>query len=178
MLKGKNTQLRALEPTDLDILYKWENEIENWSLSGTLAPFSRFVIEQYLAASHHDIYYNKQLRLMIDSLQKDGSVQTIGCIDLFDFDPYHKRAGVGILIGEKEKRSKGHGKEALELLIEYAFNKLDLHQLFANIAADNITSLELFKKCGFEMIGIKKEWLSQNKKWMDECLLQLIKPDN
>jgi diamine N-acetyltransferase len=176
MLKGRQTLLRALEPTDLDILYKWENNIDNWNLSGTLTPYSRFVIEQYLAASHHDIYYNKQLRLMID--RTDGEKETaIGCIDLFDLDPFHKRAGVGILIGEKENRKKGYGTEALELLTEYAFNKLDMHQLFANIAADNVSSLEMFKKCGFVMIGIKKEWLNVNGSWNDECLLQLIKPE-
>jgi diamine N-acetyltransferase len=174
MLKGTLTQLRALEPTDLDILYKWENNIENWHLSGTLAPFSRFVIEQYLTASHHDIYYNKQLRLMID--RKDSKKESpVGCIDLFDLDPFHKRAGVGILIGEKEDRKKGYGREALNLLIEYSFQKLDLHQLFANIAADNVSSLEMFKKCGFVMIGIKKEWLNVNGSWSDECLLQLIR---
>ncbi len=176
MLKGRQTLLRALEPTDLDILYKWENNIDNWNLSGTLTPYSRFVIEQYLAASHQDIYYNKQLRLMID--KTDGEKETaIGCIDLFDLDPFHKRAGVGILIGEKENRKKGYGKEALQLLTEYAFNKLDMHQLFANIAADNVSSLEMFKKCGFVMIGIKKEWLNVNGSWNDECLLQLIKPE-
>ncbi|MGI8892576.1 MAG: GNAT family N-acetyltransferase [Bacteroidia bacterium] len=176
MLKGRQTLLRALEPTDLDILYKWENNIDNWNLSGTLTPYSRFVIEQYLAASHQDIYYNKQLRLMID--KTDGEKETaIGCIDLFDLDPFHKRAGVGILIGEKENRKKGYGKEALQLLTEYAFDKLDMHQLFANIAADNVSSLEMFKKCGFVMIGIKKEWLNVNGSWNDECLLQLIKPE-
>ena len=176
MLKGKKTLLRALEPTDLDILYKWENNVDNWSLSGTLAPYSRFVIEQYLAASHHDIYYNKQLRLMIDRFSSDEENTPIGCIDLFDLDPYHKRAGVGILIGETENRQKGYGSEALELLANYAFNKLDLHQLFANIAAGNVSSLEMFKKCGFVMVGIKKEWLNENGSWSDECLLQLIRP--
>ena len=176
MLKGTKTQLRALEPTDLDLLYKWENDIDNWHLSGTLTPYSRFVIEQYLASSHHDIFYNKQLRLMIDATdsKKPG---TIGCIDLFDFDPFHKRAGVGILIGDSNLRGKGYGREALALLSDYAFNKLDLHQLFANIAADNVSSLELFKKCGFVMVGIKKEWLKTGEGWADECLLQYVKPD-
>ena len=177
MLKGKLTQLRALEPSDLEILYKWENNIENWHLSGTLAPYSRFVIEQYLAASHQDIYYNKQLRLMIDKIHGEKN-RTIGCIDLFDIDPFHRRAGVGILIADKENRKNGFGTEALLLLLNYAFKKLDFHQLFANIAADNVSSLEMFRKCGFDMVGIKKEWLNTNGSWSDECLMQIIKPEN
>ena len=172
MLKGKNILLRALEPSDVDLLYQWENTSELWHLSNTITPFSRFVLEQYIMDSHQDIFTSKQLRLMIDK-KNHGILITIGTIDLFDFDPVNKRAGIGVMIVREEQR-QGYAAEALQMLINYCFNTLNLHQVYCNIIADNLASMNLFKKAGFEVAGIKKEWILASNKWMDEYTLQLI----
>lgn len=172
MLTGKNLILRALEPSDVDFFYEWENNEKLWYLSNTITPFSRFTLEQYILNAHQDIYTTKQLRLVID--HKDpGQNDTIGSIDLFDFDPTNKRAGIGILIADKE-RNKGYASEALELLINYCFNTLQLHQVYCNISADNQASIKLFKKFNFALVGLKKEWIFFEGKWMDENIFQLI----
>lgn len=170
-MKSTNLQLRALEPADVEILYLWENNTDIWHLSNTLTPFSRFALEQYILNAD-DIYTAKQLRLMID-LHTGNPEKTVGCVDLFDFDPTHMRAGIGIMIIEPE-RGKGYASEALDLIIEYAFNTLWLHQLFANVTERNTASLELFKKKHFDVIGVKKEWLRSGDKFTDEYMLQLI----
>ncbi|MEZ5197778.1 MAG: GNAT family N-acetyltransferase [Bacteroidales bacterium] len=126
MLKGTNINLRALEPQDVELLFQWENDEANWHLSNTVAPISKFVLEQYVISSEQDIYTSKQLRLIIE-INKDGANVPIGSIDLFDFEPTHKRAGIGILI-LKEYRNKGFASESLEMLIDYGFNTLHLHQ--------------------------------------------------
>ena len=172
MLEGKKLILRALEPTDVDVLFEWENDEKLWYLSNTIAPFSRFTLEQYILNVHQDIYTTKQLRLMIDKKEPDGN-NLIGSIDLFDFDPTNKRAGLGVLIIENE-RSKGYASEALDLLINYCFTTLQLHQVYCNISADNQASLKLFEKQNFSMVGQKKEWLFIDGKWVDENILQLI----
>ncbi len=172
MLKGKNIELRALEPDDVDLLYQWENDEAIWHLSNTIAPFSRFVLEQYVLNAHQDIFTAKQLRLMIDKFGEEKNV-TIGSIDLFDFDPVNKKAGIGVLIINSE-RKKGYASESLELLTDYCFNTLHLHQIYCNITEFNSPSLNLFKKHGFEIIGLKKEWLHIKDKWVDEYILQLI----
>jgi len=100
--------------------------------------------------------------------------KTIGAIDLFDFEPYHSRAGIGLLIHAREDRSKGYASAALELLISYCFSKLNLHQLYANVETDNLISLALFEKHGFLSCGTKKEWLRTVSGWKDEIMLQLI----
>lgn len=172
MLEGKNLILRALEPTDIDVLFEWENDEKLWHLSNTITPFSRFILEQYILNAHQDIYTTKQLRLMIDKKESDQN-NPIGSIDLFDFDPTNKRAGIGVLICENE-RNNGYASEALELLINYCFNTLQLHQVYCNISADNLASLKLFEKKGFSMVDQKKEWLFIDGKWFDEYFLQLI----
>jgi diamine N-acetyltransferase len=171
-LTGKRIRLRALEPDDIQLLYAWENTAENWQVSGTLIPYSYFVLEQYIASAHLDIFTSRQIRFMIELKE---NCNAIGCIDLFDFDPKHKRAGVGILIGEATLRCKGYASEALALLESYAFEVLDLHQLFCSITADNSHSLNLFQKHLFQITGRKTDWINASGKWLDEFTLQLIK---
>jgi len=169
MFTGKNIKLRALEPSDADLLYQWENDHKLWTISNTLAPISRFVLEQYILNSQLDIYQTRQLRLMIDNNTDDP----IGTVDLFDFEPAHRRLGIGIYILEKE-RNKGIASEALDLLIAYCFNTLMVKQIFCNITPDNTNSIALFEKKGFRLIGNKKSWLLINNTWTDEYLYQLI----
>jgi diamine N-acetyltransferase len=169
-LRSEKLSLRAIEPEDIDMLYEWENNSDIWEVSNTITPFSKYILALYIKNSDRDIYTNKQLRLMIDT-PSDG---TVGAIDLFDFDPVHLRAGVGILIHKKEDRSKGYASGALELLIDYCFGKLGLHQLYASIDEGNDLSLKLFQKLGFEITGIRKDWTKSKGNWNDVSFLQLF----
>lgn len=170
-LTGNNISLRALEKEDLDFLYTIENDVSIWEISSTITPYSKHILKQYLANAHQDIYEAKQLRLVI---AENVSKKPVGLIDLFDFNPQHKRAGIGILIVKNEQQ-KGYANEALQLLINYCFTYLDLHQLFANITTDNLKSIKLFKKFNFIEVGIKKDWIFANGKYKDEALYQLLK---
>lgn len=169
-LKGKQIYLRALEPKDLDFLYQLENDTSIWEISGTLKPYSKKVLQLYLENAHRDIYDVKQLRLCICN-KNDGC---IGLIDLFDFDPKNRRAGIGIVITKTEDRNKGLGAEAISLLCNYAFSILDLHQLYANILEENKASIHLFEKLGFTKIGVKKEWVRTNSGFKNEIIFQKI----
>jgi diamine N-acetyltransferase len=170
-LKGKNIYLRALEPNDLEFIYAMENDQSIWEVSNTQTPYSRFLVKQYLENAHQDIYEAKQLRLAIC---QDEDFPALGLIDLFDFDPQNRRAGIGIVIQSINDRNKNIGSEALHLMIQYAFHNLNLHQLYANIATDNLASLALFTKFGFQEIGVKKDWTLVNGTFKDEALFQLL----
>lgn len=174
-MKYQQIRLRALEPEDLEILYTWENDSSNWLISNTITPFSKFTLKRYLKNSHKNIYETGQLRLMIDLI--DEKV-TIGAIDIFDFDPYHKRAGIGILIQNESYRRKGYATMALKCLTDYCFKTLQLHQLYCNILENNTESMELFKKQGFIPCGVKKNWIKTSAGYLDEHMFQLINPED
>tara|TARA_Y100000589_G_scaffold288604_1_gene290112 strand:+ start:3311 stop:3829 length:519 start_codon:yes stop_codon:yes gene_type:complete len=169
LLSGEKVSLRALEPSDLDLIYSWENNPDIWEISHTLAPFSKFVLTQYLKTQHLDIYSSKQLRLVI----MDKTNSAIGLIDLFDFDPKHRRAGVGILV-DSSARGKGCAHEALELIETYCFNHLDFKQIYANIGFENTVSLKLFESLGYQKVGVKKDWIKTSNGFIDEILYQKI----
>ena len=171
-LHGNTIHLRALEPEDLEFVYAIENDENIWEVSNTITPYSKFLIRQYLENAHQDIYEAKQLRLVIC---KKGNSEAIGLIDLFDFDAKNKRAGIGIIIQNDVDRNNGFGKQALSLVINYAFEQLQLHQLYANIGTENKASESLFTTFGFEKIGVKKDWNFNNNAFHDEAVYQLIK---
>jgi diamine N-acetyltransferase len=171
-LKGNKVVLRAPEPEDLENLYRWENDTNIWNVSNTLVPFSRFTLRNYIENSHRDIYDTRQIRFMIDSIE-DNSIKTVGTIDIFDFEPFHLRAGIGILIGNISERGKGYADDALKVLIHYCFSILKLHQIYCNITSDNFVSIKLFQKNGFKITGEKLDWVRSDNSWKNEYILQL-----
>ena len=186
-LESEKIKLRAPEPEDLDILYKWENDTELWALGSTLAPYSRYELKQYIL-SIKDIYEAKQLRFIIekkasetaslnDNVKNPNQSHTaVGAIDLYDFDAHNRRAAVGIII-DKHYQQNGLATEALSLLCEYAFFHLKLHQLYAFIPMKNEPSKKLFKHCKFEEKGLLPDWLQTAKGYDDVQLACLVSKD-
>ena len=166
--------LRAVEPEDISLLYLWENDRKVWHLSNTLTPFSRFQLKRYIEADSSNIHAIQQLRMMIDCREPGKHVRTVGSIDLFELDPLHQRAGLGILIASDDDRRQGYAYEAVLQMIDYSRKVLFLHQLFCNIPATNTASIKLFGKAGFEITGTKKDWLRTETGWEDELLLQMM----
>ncbi|MFC5269070.1 GNAT family N-acetyltransferase [Adhaeribacter terreus] len=168
-LSSENISLRALEPTDLDFLYALENDASIWEVSNSVAPYSRFVLQKYLENAAADIYETRQLRFVIEE-QNNGAV---GAVDLFDFEPQHLRAGVGISVLAGFRKNK-YASAAMELLKNYAQNLLNLHQLYSSVPEDNFASLQLFRKAGFEECGLHKDWLKTASGWKNVIEFQLV----
>lgn len=169
-LHGKNITLRALEPEDLDFLFSTENNEDYWEVSSMQIPYSKYILQKYIENAHQDIYEAKQYRFVICNTEN----RPVGMIDLFDFNPQHKRVGIGILILPLFQK-KHYASEALELLIDYVFTYLDCHQIYANITSDNLKSIALFEKLNFVKTGLKKDWIYSSSSYKDEFLYQLIK---
>lgn len=170
-ISGKTIYLRLLEITDVEVVLRIENNKEFWGISETTSPFSEETIREYLLHAKRDIKEVQQLRLAICDSVSDVIV---GLIDLFDYDAYNQRAGVGILIEEPQNRRKGYAAEALGLVLQFAKQDLRLQQLYANILEGNTASIALFEKLAFQKIGVKKQWRRVGERFENEILYQHI----
>ena len=170
ILQGESVRLRAVEPDDVETLYRWENDPEVWRVSGTLAPFSRHALMRFVEEQRFDIYRTRQLRLMIENPEGEA----VGTLDLFEFDPHNRRAGVGILIYDSSQRGRGYASDALATLREYAREVLGLHQLWCDVSVGNEASLQLFRHAGFTFAGVKHDWTLTPEGFRDELILQQI----
>ena len=170
-LQGPHLQLRALEPEDLDMMYTIENDTSLWDVSNRQVPYSREVLRQYIINSQADLYADKQVRLM---MELRTTHVTVGAIDLFNFEPLHRHAEVGIAVLQAHQ-GKGYATEALQLLCDYAFRFLGMEQLVAHIASDNTCSMQLFSTCGFTPCGTLKRWWNVEGTFKDVTLMQQLK---
>jgi diamine N-acetyltransferase len=145
-------RLRKIEPSDLPFLYQWENDATSWADSDTHNPLSRHDLHQYIENNTGDIYRDGQLRLMIEQ-----GGQTLGCIDLFDFDARNRKAAIGMYIAP-EARGKGVGSEAVKQLLNYAFDFLHLRMVYAIISVNNQACSHIYEQLGFAPSSPLKDW--------------------
>lgn len=168
LLANELLKLRALEPEDLELLYRWENDPELWEVGNTRSPYSRFMLKQYISQSDTNIYENKQLRLMMVSI---ATGQTVGTVDLFDFDIHNSRIALGLFV-DAAYQGKGYAKAALKLVEEYVFEFLKVNQLYVHIASTNVASISMFEKENFEKTGILKNWIRSDNGFTDIVVFQ------
>ena len=169
-ISEETISLRAAEPQDAQTIYDWENDRSLWRVSETSNPISMFQIEQFLL-SNGDLAANRQLRLMID-LKETG--KAIGCIDLFEYDPFNGRIGIGILL-EKAYRNQGLAQKAVALCLDYLFNNVMVHQVYCLIDERNVESQHLFEKTGFKPCGRRKDWIKTPEGYLDAVFYQNVK---
>lgn len=161
--------LAALEPEDINLLFKLENDRSLWHVSNTLVPFSKTTLAAYLDnIESNDISSAGQYRFAIKNRE-----ETIGCLDLYDYDPVNSRAGVGVILCESA-RGKGIAKIALKKLIHYVEQHLFLHQLYADIPVSNEQSITLFESCNFKKTACLKDWIRHKDSYEDQLTYQLL----
>lgn len=162
-------RLRAMEPEDLDLLYSVENDTEVWSVGNTSVPYSRYVLHDYIANTVNDIYTDCQVRLIVENEHE----QTVGVVDLVNFDAHHRRAEVSLVL-HRDHRGKGYGAATLRRIHDYALRTLHLHQLFAIVEEDNEASLTLFRNMGYDHENVLHEWLYDGTNYHNAVLLQRL----
>ena len=176
-----NINLRKIEPSDLPFLYQWENDATMWADSDTHNPLSRHDLHQYIENTTGDIYRDGQLRLIIEGSADTPSSNSLiasspnsliasspnsliasspnilGCIDLFDFDARNRKAAIGMYIAP-EARGKGIGKQAVQLLLDYAFGFLHLRMVYAIISVHNTACSHIYEQMGFTPSSPLANW--------------------
>lgn len=170
LLQSSRILLRAPELSDADFMLHIENDTRLWYVSACKVPYSRYRLQRYIRENSHDIYTDKQLRLMIE---ERASRRVVGIIDLFDYSPFHHRAEVGVVLAD-DSRGKGYATEALTLLCDYSVQMLNIHQLYAYVYADNRAACSLFERCGFHSVAFLKDWGYSGGKYHDACLFQRV----
>ena len=167
--ESSQVKLRAIEPEDLDLLYRIENDRKLWNVGASNVPYSRYTLHDYIANASDDIYVDRQVRMMIEN----GAGEIVGIVDVVNFDPSNCRAEVGLIILDAFRR-QGYGRSTLEQIASYALNVLHLHQLFAFVDTRNKASMELFRNMGYQESTRIVDWLYDGREYHDAIMMQLV----
>lgn len=167
-MTGDRIRLRALEPSDAALLYEWENDPRTWGAGSRQWPVSLADIKALIDHSELDVWHTRQTRFMMERLDGGG---TVGCVDIFDFDPLNMHCGIGVLV-EPSSRRGGYAREAIGLVCGFARDTLAARTVLATAAADNEACQRLFRSAGFEERGRLRQWLRRGAVFVDEVLMQ------
>lgn len=154
-LQNDTLLLRAVELSDVDTLYRWENDTSQWATANTHAPYSRQQLWNYANDYDGNIYAHGSIRFIVCQ-KADG--KAIGTIDIYDFDPANMHATIGVYISTAH-RGKGYGVQALQIATFYAQQCIGMKQLIAIAAADNAASQAMLVKAGYNHCGTLPHWL-------------------
>ena len=111
------------------------------------------------------------------AIVKQENDELIGNCSLHKIDFINQIATVGIFIGDKENRGKGYGSEALELLLSYGFNHLNLNNIMLTVFSFNAPAIACYKKVGFKEIGIRREAYFKNNERYDEIFMDILRSE-
>ena len=161
--------LRALEPEDLDLLYRIENDDALWGVGITNVPYSRFLLHEFLSSSTGDIYTDKQVRLVIEN----ESHQPVGLADLMSFDPKNMKAELGLVI-LRACRHQGYAAATILKIHDYARRTLHLHQIYVVIAVSSDNTLRLFQQMGYQQSARLADWLFDGEHYHDAIVMQHV----
>ena len=170
-LEGKNVILGPLSKEDnLDDYAQWLNdqEVTLFMESG------RFPVSIERIRSYIDKYNNRDDGMLLGIFLKE-TLKHVGNITLHHIDWRNRHAEIGIFIGDKKARGKGNATQAISLMIEHAFSKLNLRKLYSGVIKGNKASNKVFEKNGFKAEGVLKEHFYLNGEYMDCYKLGLLR---
>ena len=171
MLKGKRVKLGPIKREYIESFLKWFNDPEIIQYLVPYRPMTRMAEEEWI-----ENLKNREDNIHFSILipQEGGSERLIGNCGLHKIDWKNRVAEVGITIGEKDCQSKGFGTEAMELLLEYGFNTVNLHRIELFTYEFNIRALKSYKKIGFTEEGRKRQFFWTKGQYHDSIMMGLL----
>ena len=163
LFQSERIYLRKMTSEDVDVYHKWRNDVEVMRTTSpsmdvfTWDDTNGFVNQVILHASTSKSY------MIVDSQTN----RPIGITFLIQIDLKNRNAECIIDIGEKEYWGKGHGGEALKLLLDYAFLEMNLHRVSLRVFSFNEKAIKLYERLGFKQEGISRQFLFREGKWHD-----------
>ena len=170
-IEGKRVYLSPMCIDDAPKYVKWMNDFK---VTDVLNGSKNLIT---LESEREWIEKNSRIANYQFAIVKQENNELIGNCSLHDLDFINQRASVGIFIGEKENRGKGYGTEALELLIGYGFNYLNLNNIMLAVYSFNARAITCYKKVGFKEIGRRREACFKNNERYDEIFMDIIRSE-
>ena len=171
MLKGKQVNLGPIKKEYIESFLKWFNDPEITQYLVPFRPMTRMAEEEWIENLKNR---EDSIHFSIVIPHEDGSEKLIGNCGLHKIDWKNRVAEAGIVIGEKDYQNKGYGTEAMELLVEYGFNTVNLNRIQLFTDAFNIKALKSYKKVGFIEEGRKRQCFWSNGKYHDSIMMGIL----
>jgi UDP-4-amino-4,6-dideoxy-N-acetyl-beta-L-altrosamine N-acetyltransferase len=171
MLQCDRLILRAIEEDDLPLIAGWRNDPGVYEFFYEYIPISR---------RQQAIWYESQLKnpKEINLVVSTPEGKAIGTVSIYNIDFRNRKAEWGrILIGDADFRGCGFGSMIEAMVLQYAFEHLNLHKLYCEVLEDNTIALSLYKKFGFKEEGVLREHIFKNGTYVNVVVLSMLEEE-
>lgn len=170
LFKGERVRLRKISNEDVSVYHKWRNDMEVMHFTNPSLDVFTYADTENFVESITDSHNSKGY--MIEEINTD---KPIGVTSLINIDYVNQNAECIIDIGDKDYWSKGFGREAFILLVDFAFKELNLHKIYLRVFSFNERAIKLYRNLGFDEEGKLKEQLYRDGNWHDIIFMGLLK---
>lgn len=171
MIYGERLRLRALEKDDLPMFVAWLNDPEVRANLFVNHPLSMAEEEQWF---EHVLKQPQYERPLCIEVKTENSWHLIGNLALMDISNTHRKAELGIMIGDKAYWNQGYGTEAIKILVNHAFKELNLHRVFLRVYDTNPRGIRCYEKVGFRHEGTQREAIFKDGKYIDMHMMSVL----
>jgi len=168
LINGERVRLRAIQRKDSDKILEWVNNPELRKLTGGTYPVSDI---------EHEIWFKDKAlekKNKLFGIEKKDNEVLIGIVGFNNTDFINRSAEVYIYLGEPLCWGKGMGTEALQLMIKFAFDELNLHRLSLIVFSYNSRAIKSYEKVGFIKEGILRDSIYKSGKYYDKVIMSII----
>lgn len=172
-LYGGKIKLREYRETDFDTIRRWINDPE---VTGHLSPIFDPAQTEPMTRTFFDKVVNNELPgyfFIIADVETDRYIGQTELRTAGGPDPSHQ-AGLAIVIPDPDDRSHGYGREAMTLLLDFAFDRINLHKVWLEVFARNTAAIALYEKLGFQRDGVLREDVFRDGEYLDMYLMAIL----
>ncbi len=173
VLVGARVQLDAIGFYDIDTLAQWYADSEFLRLfdTSTACPLPRERLQHYIVSKQNSATD------FVFAVRRIGETAMLGYVELVNIEWNNGVGQVGIGIGDPALRGKGYGREALTLLLDFAFTELNLYRVQLQVIAYNVCAIHLYEKLGFRREGTLRAYVHRDGVRYDLYLYGLLRPE-
>ena len=173
ILEWKKISLVVPEKQDIEMWYKWINDIETQAVLWSM--YWNIIFKEDEEEFYEIIRKDKNKRMFMIYVNKDKKV--IWNIDLMNIDFQHRKATLWIVIFDKDSREKWYWTESIKLILKYWFEVLGLNKVNLKFIDFNSRAKKVYEKIWFKECGRLKEEMFVNWKYHDDIYMEIFARD-
>ena len=166
ILRGARVTLRPLASGDLRRCVKWFSDPQVTQFLGRSGPVTLAEEERW----YRD--YSRRADEQIFAIEVEG--RHVGNLGLHKVDRVHRKADLGIVIGETAYWSRGYGTDALRTVLDYGFGLLGLNKVSLEVLEDNGRAIRSYAKCGFVREGVHREDVFKDGRFLNVVRMSIL----
>ncbi len=174
MLIGQRVRLRAIERSDVPTFVRWMNDPEVRDNLLVFEPMSTMAEERWVDGM---IDRPNDYVFGIEAGEDGESWKHIGNVGLHGICRHHRRAEIGIVLGEKDAWGQGYGSEAMALMMRFAFHELGLHRIELEVFETNLRAIKTYRALGFVEEGVRRESIYKGGRFIDAIHMGVLRQE-